>query len=211
MESLSGGNALYELSCSIQSGGESRRMGQNKALMPFMGQPLIARVLNRLAPIAREIFITTNELESFQFLNIPLYKDVILGKGALGGLYTALWAARFPVVAVVACDMPFVNPALILAQRARLLDENMDVVIPRSPTGLETLHAVYRRDVCLPAVLEALKTEQRRMISWFPAVKVRVMEADEVAQFDPDFRSFINVNTPEEFRQAEALAENAGL
>lgn len=191
----------------IQAGGQSTRMGQNKALLPFMGKPLILRVVERLSSLADELLITTNEPEAFQFLKVPLVEDILPGKGALGGLYTALHAARNPIAAVVACDMPFLHPQLLAAQRDLLVQSGTDVVILRSPGGLEPLHAVYRREACLPAVKAAIEANERRMISWFPQVKVREMTPDEIAVHDPHFRSFINVNSPEEFQMAEKLAQ----
>jgi molybdopterin-guanine dinucleotide biosynthesis protein A len=93
------------LSIVIQAGGESQRMGQDKALIPILGQTLIERVLDRLSHLGDEILITTNNPECYRFLNLPLIADVLPGRGALGGLYSALNAARGPHVAVVACDM----------------------------------------------------------------------------------------------------------
>ncbi len=174
--------------------------------MPFLGQPLIVRLLDRLKPLADELLITTNRPEAFAFLNLPLAPDILPGRGALGGLYTALHAAKGHQVAVVACDMPFINPVLLAAQRDLLLAAGADVVIPRSPHGLEPLHAVYRRQNCLPALSEALESGQQRVISWFPSVKVREMTPEEIAPYDPDFYAFRNVNTPKSFLQAEQLA-----
>lgn len=189
----------------IQAGGESRRMGQNKALLPFRGRPLIERVVNRLSPFTDELILTANHPELYQFLGLPSYPDLIPGKGALGGLYTALSAAHFALVAVVACDMPFVNPQLLTAERDLLSEGGWDVVIPRSAEGLEPLHAVYRKDACLPQIRRALDEGRLRMDSWFSDVKVREMSLEDIAVHDPEFRSFMNVNTPEEFRQAEQL------
>ncbi len=194
------------LTIAIQAGGQSSRMGQDKALMPFLGRPLIARLVERLGDLADELLVTTNHPAEFAFLGLPLFPDILPGIGALGGLYTALSAAREELVAVVACDMPFVLPDLVRAQCDLLLREGMDVVVPRSTEGLEPLHAIYRREICLPAVRAALQAGERKMIAWFPAVKVRVMEPPEVAAIDPDLRSFINLNCPEDFRQAEELA-----
>lgn len=190
----------------IQAGGESRRMGQNKALMPFLGSPLIERVVRRAAPAADELIINANKPELFTFLGFPVVTDLVPGIGALGGLYTAIYTAAGPLVCVLACDMPFVRVELIRAQVELLLRENVDVVIPNSGEGLEPLHAVYRRETCLPAIQKAVETGQRRLISWFPDVKVREMSADEAARFDPDLLSFTNINTPEEFEQAEQRA-----
>jgi len=194
----------------VQAGGESRRMGQNKALLSFLGQPLIARVIERVRGLADEVLITSNTPEEMRFLNLPVFEDVLPGSGALGGLYTALLAARHPLVMVVACDMPLIR-AELLAEQARLLQvEGADVVIPVSAEGWEPLHAVYRRETCLPAVKAALDAGQRRMISWFDAVKVRRMEPEETRRLDPQGRSFLNVNTPEEFTAVEALARAEG-
>jgi molybdopterin-guanine dinucleotide biosynthesis protein A len=190
----------------IQAGGQSNRMGQNKALMPFLGQPLIQRVYERLAPVAQEVLVTVQETQGLEFLGLPLIEDRIKGRGALGGLYTALVASSNPLVAVAACDMPFANPVLLAAQAKILVAENADVVIPSSQAGLEPLHAVYRRDACLSAVRSALDANLHRLISWFPSVNVRILPVEEVQIYDPELRAFINVNTLEEFRSAEIMA-----
>ncbi len=196
-----------KLSLVVQAGGASSRMGQNKALMPFLGQPLIERVIGRLIHLAGEVLVTTNQPEGLAFLGVPLVPDVLPGMGALGGLYTALSAASLPVVALVACDMPFAGPALLAAERDLLDQTGADVVIPRSEFGYEPLHAVYRREICLGPVRAALDAGNLRMVSWFSDVKVRVMELDELRLYDPDLRAFLNVNTPEEFVRAEAMAD----
>jgi molybdopterin-guanine dinucleotide biosynthesis protein A len=189
----------------INAGGESLRMGENKALKLFAGEPLIVRMVARVRSIADELLVTTNQPQAFEFLGIPLVADLLPGKGALSGLYTAIAAAQQPLVAVLACDMPFINSGLLAAQRELMLAGGVDVVIPFSPQGIEPLHAIYRRSTCLPAIEAALRADQRRLISWFSAVKVREMKLDEVTRIDPLFHSFINVNTPEEFQQAELL------
>ena len=104
------------LSLVIQAGGQSRRMGQDKALLPFLGRPLVSRVIDRLASLADEVLVTTNQPEAYAFLGLPLLPDLKPGRGALGGLYTAVASAGSPLVAVVACDMPFVSPEVIYSQ-----------------------------------------------------------------------------------------------
>src|SRR5512143_2353365 len=117
------------LSVVIQAGGQSTRMGENKALKPFLGRPLIERVMARLEPVADELFITTNQPDAFAFLHVRLVGDLQPGRGALGGLYTAIASAVQPHVAIVACDMPFANAALLKAAERLLEDEAADVVI----------------------------------------------------------------------------------
>lgn len=195
------------LTICVQAGGESRRMGQDKALMPFLDQPLIQRVVDRLSPIADEVTVTTNNPDDYRFLGLPLYPDLKPGRGALGGLYTALSSANGDVVAVVACDMPFASAALIEAASRLLAQEGADVVIPDSGGGLEPMHAIYRRETCLPAIESAIKSDKWRLISWFPKVKVRILQPEEVMAYDPSGLAFWNLNTPEEFAEAEERAK----
>jgi molybdopterin-guanine dinucleotide biosynthesis protein A len=196
------------LTVCIQAGGQSSRMGEDKALKTFLGRPLIQRVVERLAPIADEIIVTTNNLDDYRFLNLRLFPDLKPGRGALGGLYTAIASASQPIVAVAACDMPFASAALLEAMSRLLVEEDADVVIPKSDEGYEPIHAVYRREACLPAIEAAIAADQWKVIAWFPQVKVRVLTPEEIKQHDPSGLAFWNVNTPEEFSKAEELARS---
>ena len=183
-------------------------MGEDKALKTFLGRPLIQRVVDRLTPIADEIIVTTNRPDDYRFLNLRLFSDIKPDRGALGGLYTAIASATHPIVAVVACDMPFASATLIETMSRLLVDaeREADVVIAKSEEGYEPLHAVYRRDTCLPAIEAAIDADQWKVIAWFPQVKVRVLTMEEIKSADPDGLAFWNVNTPEEFVKAEKLA-----
>jgi molybdopterin-guanine dinucleotide biosynthesis protein A len=197
------------LSVVIQAGGQSIRMGQDKALMPFLGRPLIERILGRVSSLADELLITTNLQDGYRYLEIPLVPDIIPGRGILGGLYTALNAAHHPLVAVVACDLPFVSPEILTASLQTLEESDFDAVIPHSGKGLEPVHAIYRRETCLPAVEAAILANQWRMIAWHKHVNIRYLTEDEWQQFDPRGLAFWNVNTPEEFQHAEHLARQS--
>ena len=194
------------LTIAIQSGGQSSRMGEDKALKTFLGRPLIQRVIDRLDPIADEIIVTTNRPEDYSFLNVRLVSDLKPGRGALGGLYTAIASAAHPIVAVIACDMPFASPSLIETASRLLVQDATDVVIAKSEEGYEPLHAVYRRETCLPAIEAAIEADQWKVIAWFPQVNVRVLTSEEIQQADPSGLAFWNVNTPAEFAKAEQLA-----
>jgi molybdopterin-guanine dinucleotide biosynthesis protein A len=193
----------------IQAGGESRRMGSDKALLPFLGQPLILRLLSRLVGIADEVLVTSNQPENYHFLGLTPIPDLLPGLGALGGLYTALSAAGNPYVAVVACDMPFASPELFTIEMALLRETGADAVIPRLKTGAEPFHAVYRRDTCLPYVRAALDAGKRRVDAWFPLVNIRYLGLQEFLPYDPDQLAFLNINTPEELRKAEIIADES--
>jgi molybdenum cofactor guanylyltransferase len=194
------------LTIAIQAGGESSRMGQDKALVPFLGAPLIQRVFERVVGLGDEILVTTNHPLAFPFLQAKLASDILPGHGALGGLYTALSTASHPLVAVVACDMPFVSPRLLAALRDRMAEAGCAAVIPRSPNGLEPFHAVYRRSACLPLVTASLEAGLRRVDSWFTQARVEYFSPEEVQLYDPHQMVFFNVNTPEDLKQAEKYA-----
>lgn len=186
-------------------------MGEDKALKPFLGRPLIQRVFERMKPIADEIIVTTNQPDGYErfALGLRLVPDLKPGRGALGGLYTAIASASSPLVAVVACDMPFASPELFESARKLMLEEGTDVVIAKTGEGYEPLHALYRRETCLPAIESALEADQWKVISWFPQVKVRALTSDEIKSFDPSGLCFWNLNTPEEFVEAEKRARRA--
>jgi molybdopterin-guanine dinucleotide biosynthesis protein A len=181
-------------------------MGEDKALKPFLGRPLIQRVVDRLSPIADELIVTTNRPAEYSFLKLRLFPDLKPDRGALGGLYTAIASAAHPIVGVVACDMPFASARLIEAMRRLLVEEEADVVIAKTESGYEPLHAVYRRETCLPAIESAIDADQWKVIAWFPRVKVRTLTSQELNSADPDGLAFWNVNTPEEFAEAERIA-----
>ena len=195
------------LTVCVQAGGVSSRMGADKALKPFLGRPLIQRVIERLSLIADEVIVTTNRPDDYQFLDCRLFPDLKPGRGALGGLYTAIASATHPIVAVVACDMPFASATLLEAMTRLLVEKEADVVIAKSEEGYEPIHAVYRRETCLPAIESAIESDQWKVIAWFPQVKVHTLTLEDVRQYDPVGLAFWNVNTPEEFSKAEEIAK----
>lgn len=190
----------------IQAGGESRRMGQDKGLVQFLGQPLVQRAVERLSSIADETIVTTNRPEAYRFLGVRLEPDLLPGRGALGGLYTALGVASHRLVAVVACDMPFASRELFQAAREILEKEPFDAVVPRPAHGTEPFHAVYRRESCLRAVQAAMEQGAWRADAWHPNVRMRLLSPEEIQRYDPNELAFLNVNDPQELAQAEERA-----
>ena len=182
-------------------------MGQDKALLPFLGEHLIKRVINRVGPLADELLITTNTPEGYKDINAPLFKDIHPGIGAIGGLYTALSVCRYPFVIVVACDMPFVNSDILEMSFDMLQANNADVVIPKTQNGFEPFHAVYRRETCLPAIISAIQNGEKRLISWFSKVNILAIHESQLLIHDPQRIAFMNLNTRQDFENAELLAK----
>jgi molybdopterin-guanine dinucleotide biosynthesis protein A len=194
---------VEKLSVAVLAGGQSRRMGQDKAWLPVGGRPVIERVLERVLPLSDDVTLITNTPDQYRHLGHPMVSDVYPGKGSLGGIYTAIHAARYAHCVVVACDMPFLNADLV--RYLVSLRSGFDVVIPRIQDFPETLHAVYGRN-CLEPIRRRLLADQLKIIGFFDDVQVRYVERDEVARFDPTFRSFLNMNTPADWERLQQLA-----
>ncbi|GAB4580317.1 MAG: hypothetical protein Fur0022_30570 [Anaerolineales bacterium] len=203
---------MQKLSLVLQAGGKSTRMGQDKALVTFQGMTMIEYILQQTHSLAQDAIIITNTPEDYRFLNLPLFPDVIPNWGALGGLYSALYHAPQESCLVLACDMPFINRPLL--DYLISLAPGYDAVIPHlDPTGntmpafAEPFRAVYRK-TCLSPIKTAIEAGHRRVISFFDQVRIRFVTRSEIEVFDPDLRTFLNVNTPEDLEKANQLARS---
>ncbi len=190
----------------VLAGGRSTRMGTNKALLEFGGLRIVERLLQTLRPLFSEVAIVANDAEAYAYLDVPIWPDRIPGKGALGGLYTAVFNSTFPRTFCIACDMPFPNRAVIAYLQALAADA--DVVVPRTADGYQPLHAVYGKG-CLPAMERLLAADRLKIDQLFSAVRLRVVEGDALRAMDPLQRAFVNVNTREDLEAAARVARRA--
>ncbi|NWF91982.1 MAG: molybdenum cofactor guanylyltransferase [Syntrophaceae bacterium] len=188
----------------ILSGGKNTRMGQNKALIPIDGVPIIQRIHALFERLFREVIIVADEGEPYSNLNAKVYADLIPNRGALAGLYTGLFFSSFFFSFCVACDMPFLKESVI----TYLIDniDGHDVVVPRTSDGLEPLHAIYSKN-CLEPMKKIIEQGRSKIIDLYPMVKVRVIEEQQFLSLDPRKESFINVNTPEELDRLKKRTE----
>lgn len=180
----------------ILAGGQSSRMGSNKALLPYGGGRFIESIYRQFTNLFSEILVVTNSPDQYSFLPCRKVSDIFCGMGALAGLHAGLQHAAGGHIFAVACDMPYLNGSLI--RRLAALRSSADAVIPQGDNGPEPLHALYGKR-CLPFMETALATGKRRIISFFPDVNVCMFSREEVAGIDPAFDSFRNVNTPEDY------------
>ena len=182
----------------ILAGGKSTRYGKNKALVKINGIPLIERVIQTIRPLFQNLILITHTPETYAHLELPMYADIIKGLGPIGGIYTGLTVLSGDAGFFVACDMPRLNPGLIaymVTERGRF-----DVVVPRISGRMETLHAIYGKG-CLPSVKRLIDVRDYQTIRIFKEVSVRYIEEDEIRNFDPQLRSFLNINRPEELNR----------
>ena len=196
----------------ILAGGQSRRMGANKALMQLGDDSLIAHVIRRMRRVVDELLLITNSPTEYVHLDVPMHGDIIPDTGALGGIYTGLTHASHDAVLCVACDSPFLEPKL-LAYLASVLGE-YDAVMPYTQSEtpadrndvqitLQTLCAAYSKR-CLPIIESMLRDSELRVHALQERAHIKRISPEVWQDLDPEGMSFFNINTPEDFESADS-------
>lgn len=190
----------------VLAGGKSSRMGENKGEMLLAGEPMLRRVLRRLAPAVDDLVVIGPATVDPGVPQARVVSDIIPGRGPLGGLYTALVTTQCDHIFLVACDMPFVQRGLVRAMLT-LAQANpaADAVVLQSGDGAQPLHAVYAAE-CLPAVEQALASGNYSLRSLLNRLSVVTVDAAVINQDDPLGISAFNVNTPADWQRAQRLA-----
>jgi molybdopterin-guanine dinucleotide biosynthesis protein A len=184
------------------AGGESRRMGSDKARLRWGPGDLLDHALARLSVVAPDVRILCGPKARYTERGRAVCPDVVEGGGALAALVTALRDLADDQTAVLlAVDLPLVSPDLLRHLLARA--SGVDAVVPVSAAGAEPFAAVYHAS-CRPAVERAWSEGRLKMTAFWPDVRVREAAAGELAPFGPD--AFANVNTPEEYERQKAKA-----
>ncbi|MBM3300133.1 MAG: molybdenum cofactor guanylyltransferase, partial [Deltaproteobacteria bacterium] len=163
------------------------------------------RVLRVVTRVFHEVILITNSPADFCHLDLPMFRDLVPGRGSLGGLYTGLTLCTGSHAFLVACDMPFLKEPVVRHLIELVADH--DVVVPRIRGHLEPLHSIYSKR-CLARIEELFGEDDLKILNFFPKVDVLEVAQTALEVFDPGCRFVINVNTPEDFRQAGFLAEN---
>lgn len=190
----------------ILAGGKSRRMGEDKRFLTVAGATLLDRCRYVMASVFPEVLIiTAQDSPPLDGGGCPVYQDVIPHCGSLGGLYTGLQRSSHERIFVVACDMPFLQPAMIRFFVA--LDPAADIVMARVANRLQPLHAVYGKRAlpCLEQMALGGRLRIQDAVS-DPALTCRIVEPREWSHLDREACSFRNVNTPDELEAARAEA-----
>lgn len=185
----------------ILAGGASSRMGTDKARLLLDGRTFIERIARALGAITTKLTVVSARPDSFE-LSLPVVADVYLNCGALGGLHAALQACREPWAAIVSCDLPFVTGELF-ARLSVLRAEDTDAVAPVQPDGRpQPLCALYSPARCLVLADELLKAGERRPRVLLRQLRTRWVAPAELADLHDAELFFMNVNTPEDYRDA---------
>ena len=191
------GESSSTVSGIILAGGQSRRMGRDKALIDFQGRPIIVQALAALRELTDDLVVVSNRSDVYGPLGAPWGARVVADYdppcGPLGGIAAGLQAMESELAIVVACDMPFLNVALL----RWLIDQaaGYDAVVPQTGVEYEPLHAIYRQ-TCYNPIVQRIEQGDRRVISFFADVRLRTIAEAAWRAIDPAGRSLVNLNTP---------------
>ena len=180
----------------VLAGGQGRRMGGvDKGLQPLRGRPMVAHVIERLAPQVDEIVVNANQnLEAYRAFGHRVVPDAVGGfAGPLAGLHAGLGAATTAYAVTVPCDSPFLPPDLVARLMGALRDHDLSV----AKTG-DQPHPVFSLvRVAVRGHLEAfLAAGGRKIDAWYATLKVVEVP------FDDESEAFRNINTLDELRMS---------
>lgn len=196
-------------SCVVLIGGESRRMGTDKAAVELSGRKLLDHVLDAVLPIFDEVFIGAHDDDPSLIKTLPagvrVVRDTLPGRGPALGVCSALEAAKNPWVFVVSCDVPMLSGGLVEA--LALLRENFDAVVPYVKGGPEPTCAFYSKTLLAP--LKESVLAGKRGLAYFlkeaeaKGLNIRYADGEELKQADPGLLSFTDIDTPEDLLGVE--------
>ena len=188
----------------LLAGGKSRRMGEDKRYLIVGEQTLLERGLAVLRSIFQEVLVVIAQDSPPLDVDARVVRDLVPDCGSLGGMYTGLTQATTPHIFVVACDMPFLDPAVISQFTSRRT--TADIVMAKLAARLHPMHALYGKG-CLPAMEQMILARQlkiQEMVS-HASLRVRYVTEADLLTIDPSGRSFLNVNTPADLEVARSF------
>ena len=191
------------VAAAILAGGRAQRLGGvNKAGLHVGGRRIIDRQLAVLRQIADPVFVVSAREGEFHDLDIDVVPDVVVGAGAIGGIYTAVTTSPRDRTIIVACDMPYLTPALaVLLARP----SDADVVIPRSANGLEPLCATWSVRT-VESIRRSIGDGVLKVVSVLEELRVEEIGPEVLASCDPHGLLFVNINTPHDYERAQGLS-----
>lgn len=181
-------------------GGNSSRMGSDKAFLEFRGQTLLERALAVIGHVCPSVAIVGDPARFSNYGSVV--EDVYPGCGPLAGIHAALVRSSAELNLMLAVDLPFVSEDLVSYLLSAAEKNTAVVTVPRTGKGLQPLCAVYRREFANAADL-ALRAGKYKIDAVFEGLSIRIIEESELGKAGFSERNFFNVNTPEDWRTAE--------
>lgn len=179
-------------------------MGRDKAMLPFGNLPLLAWIVNRVAAVCQPVIVVARDTNAYRDCGATVVADRWPGEGPLVGLHAGLEATETDYAVAIACDLPFVEPSLLTELITR--SPGWSAVVPEALGNIHPLCAVYHGSVGRTAedILRRGGGSLRQLLAE-PGLRVRLIPEEDLRGWDPHLRSFMNVNTPEDYDRATAV------
>ncbi|HTN93258.1 MAG TPA: molybdenum cofactor guanylyltransferase [Gallionella sp.] len=177
----------------ILAGGDSRRMGSDKANLMLDGKTLLQRVIAAMQEIFPHVVVSVRQLRPE--IDLPQVCDGAANAGPLAGLVSGLGHITTPWAFVVACDMPFVAPALV--EQLAKHRSKYQAVVPVVQGHPQPLAAFYATS-CLAALRKSLSGHDTSLRAALQMLDVRYVDQSDLLEADPRLRSFLDMDTPQD-------------
>jgi molybdopterin-guanine dinucleotide biosynthesis protein A len=196
--------AKLPFSAVVLAGGDSKRMGTNKAFLRLEGNNLIDLVFNKVNSLFAETIVVTDRIEELAYLPAKLTRDLFVGveKNALRGIHAGLAVSSYPASFVIGCDMPFFSLTLIKYMSRFAIQ--YDVVVPRHGEFFQPLFAFYNKTT-LGMILKQLKEKKLKISDLYRSLCIKEIGEDIIKDFDPHLISFNNINTRDDYYKLKKI------
>jgi len=203
MDSLRGDGGRIDAVAVVLAGGRSTRYGRDKRLERIDGETLLARGVRLMGELFPRVAVSANDRPDGLPAEVELVRDLVAEAGPLGGIHAALVATGAERIFVHACDIPY--PSFELIRRLDAAGAAADVALCETSTGLEPLHAFYRR-ACLPAIRELLAAGGRKVIDFYDRVSVAKFRTADHPDIPGLATALLNVNRAGDLERARSFA-----
>ncbi len=206
----------------ILAGGENKRLSAVKGFLEIGGRRIIDSTVELLNTIFKRVVISTNTPELYFYLGVPMVGDIMKYRGPMTGILSALSSLKAPEIFVTACDMPFINPELVLFIVNRWEESTKSFPHPKINVTPDTFHpsekrkwdgiiplfekrpqpllGIYSKEI-INSMEESIKNGETVLRQFLQKIKVLYIKEEEIRAIDPKGKSFVNINTPEDFEK----------
>lgn len=181
----------------ILAGGENSRFLSHKALAEVQGKRIIETTIELFKKYFNTIYISTNTPEVFFYLGLPMIGDLMQQKGPMTGIYSSLVSTGATELFVAACDMPFIRAGVLELIIRKFTGQQ--AVIPVFEGRPQPLFGIYSASA-QEAMKEHIMQNRRAMRELLQDIRPALIPEEEVRAADPEGKTFININTLEDYR-----------
>ena len=190
----------------ILCGGKSSRMLTNKALLKLNGRTVIEIIAEKMKSIFSEVLISTNGIDDYNFLNLPLIKDIFTHKGPLAGIHSSLKYSSTEKNFIISCDMPLVSIELI--KFIATYNSDKKIILPEAEGRIQQLCGIYSKSISPIIEMIISNSEKNKNIKGsvfdlIERVSADIVNVESLTFYDKNI--FLNMNTPEDYEQIKKI------